>query len=310
MHKERVTSGSDGTIIYKDDVHRAPSVGLGIDDKNYMRTYFHFALLPYYLEEFMDPKHDVVHKFDKENPVVVHVWRRIGFKPLVCYDDRNNELDLTSASGEVRFDLTTFQPVEKGGDIILKWEIGDAVPPEGTSWMWTPEGWDRPLHYTITAVDGRMWPLTDDRQWLSAHGIIPDRMPPGQSEFDIKTIPPVGMQPERLRFLLVSRNGALCAKVSLALTLRDAVKGLVRVNFADTVVNPAGPPSLEIQPSDERDYLEGDARQQITMINRKLRRIGSGPSPSPGPTADVAWATYEKICKERGIKPIRRPLSK
>ncbi len=310
MHEERVYSSSDGTIFYKDDKHRAPLVVLGIDDTNYMKTHVKLALLPYIVEKYMDPRRDVVHKFDRENPAVIHIWRRIGFRPLVCYDDRNNEFDLTSAIGAVRFDLTTFQPVKNGGDIILKWEIGNAVPPDNVvAWIKRPNGWGRQLHYTITAVDGRIWSIDDDLQWQSAHGIVPDQMPPGQPEIDVKTTLPAGGQSERQRFLLVSRNDKLCAKASLAFSLRDAHKGLVRVNFANTVVNPAGPPSLEIQPSNERDYLEGDARQQITTINEKRRSIGSGPLPSPGPTADVAWATYEKVCKERGIKPIPRPAS-
>jgi len=310
MHEERVTSSPDGIIFYKDESHRAPSVGLGIDDKNYMKTYFKFALLPYFLEKYMDSKKDVVHKFDKENPAVIRIWRRTGFKPLTCYDDRNNELDLTSAAGEVRFDLATFQPVENGGDIILKWEIGDAVLPEDMSWMWTPKGWSRDLHYTITAVDGRMWSIVDDRQWQSAHGIVPDLTPAGQPVFDVKTVLNVGGKPQQQRFLLESRNDKLCAKVSLMLSLRDTTKGLVRLNFANTVVNPAGPPGLEIQPSEERDNAEGDARQQITKISIKLRSIGSGPPPSPGPTPDVAWAAYEKVCHERGITPIPRPPAK
>ena len=76
------------------------------------------------------------------------------------------------------------------------------------------------------------------------------------------------------------------------------------MDFRETIVNPSGPPSLEIQPSEERDYLEGDARQEITLINEALRSIGSGPAPHPGPTAAAARAVYEKVCKERGITPI------
>jgi hypothetical protein len=154
-----------------------------------------------------------------------------------------------------------------------------------------------------------VWSVSDERQWNSIHGIVPNSLPPGQPEVDIKTTLPAGGRPEQQRLLVVARNDKVCGKVVLAFSLRDALKGLIRVNFAKTVVNPARPPSLEIQPSNERDYLEGDARQHITTINEKRRSIGSRPLPSPGPTADVAWATYEKICKERGIKPMPRPAS-
>jgi hypothetical protein len=157
------------------------------------------------LTEFYDKKFNHLltkkgrHAYNPNEPEVIHVWRRIGFKPLIRYDDRNNELDLASAAGEVRFDLTTFQPVDMGGDIVFKWEIGDAVPPEVAVWMKRQSQWGRRLRYTVSAVDGSVWSVRDECQWNSIHGLIPNSLPPGQPEVDITTTLQAGGRPEQHR---------------------------------------------------------------------------------------------------------------
>ena len=187
-----VTANEDGVLLYEGgNGVKCAGGSIIFSDKRFMRAEGYSDAYMFSLTEFYDKKFNHLlknktrHGFNPNEPEVIHVWRRIGFKPLIRYDDRNNELDLISAAGEVRFDLTTFQPVENGGDIILKWEIGDALPPQIVSWMWTPEGWDRKFRLTITAVDGRSWPIADDQQWLSTHGVIPDRLPPGQPIIDV-----------------------------------------------------------------------------------------------------------------------------
>lgn len=304
--EERLESSPDGKVIFQSENHRAPSVGLGIDDKRYMKAYFKFPLIKYFLDKYMDPKRDVIHSFDENNPVIISVWRRIGYKPLISYSDRNNEIDLTSARGELRLDLRTFQPMENGGDIVISWAIGDTVPPQEMAWMMQPQAWPRELRYTISVTDGNVWTVADENQWLVTHGVIPDHMPHGKPTLE-RTASVTVNRSETHRFLVVSRNGHLCAKLSMATTLRDPLRGVVRLNFGNTLVNPAGPPSLEVQPGVERDYAEGNARQQITLLNEKLRSFGSGQPPSPLPTEDFAWSTYERVCRERGLKPDARP---